>query len=363
MIRVLQVVTHMNRGGLETMIMNYYRNIDRKKVQFDFLVHRPYEADYDQEIKSLGGRIYHISRLVPWSKKYKNELKKFLCDHPEYKIIHVHQDCLSSVVLQCAKECKIPVRIAHSHSASQDKNLKYLIKLYYRRFIPKYATDLLACGEDAGKWMFSGKQFQVLRNAIDVKKYDYNSTVRENTRKEFDLENMTVIGHVGRFSTVKNHKFLIDVFEECLKENKNIRLLLVGDGEEKELIEKKVKDMGLQGKVIFAGIRSDVNRIMQAMDVFVFPSLYEGLPLTLVEAQAAGLPCVISENIPRDCILTKNLITALSLKKSAKDWAEKILSVKDIKRASHMEELNNSGYDIGSNVKKLQEFYLMNEEK
>ena len=136
MIRVLHVVTYMGRGGLETMLMNYYRHIDRSKVQFDFLVHREFEADYDEEIKSLGGRIYHVSRLVPWSRKYKAELRRFFRTHSEYKIVHVHQDCLSSVALQCAKECGIPDRIAHSHNSNQDKNIKYLFKRYYMRKIP-----------------------------------------------------------------------------------------------------------------------------------------------------------------------------------------------------------------------------------
>lgn len=152
-IRVLHVVTYMGRGGLETMLMNYYRHIDRTKVQFDFLVHRDFEADYDQEINELGGRIYHVSKLIPWSRKYKQELKCFFRDHPEYSIVHVHQDCLSSVALKCAEECGIPVRIAHSHNINQDKNIKYLIKLHYMKNIPKYATDCFACSVEAGEWM------------------------------------------------------------------------------------------------------------------------------------------------------------------------------------------------------------------
>ena len=154
MIRVLHVVTYMGRGGLETMLMNYYRNIDRSRVQFDILVHRNFEADYDKEILSMGGRIFHISRLVPWSRSYRKKLKNFFLEHPEYRIVHVHQDCLSSVALQCAKECGVPVRIAHSHNRNQDKNIKYLIKLYYMKQIPKFATEYFACSKEAGDWMF-----------------------------------------------------------------------------------------------------------------------------------------------------------------------------------------------------------------
>lgn len=150
-IRVLQIVTYMGRGGLETMLMNYYRHIDRDKVQFDFLVHRDFEADYDREILALGGRIYHISRLIPWSASYKRELKNFFRSHPEYRIVHVHQDCLSSAALQCAKECGIPVRIAHSHNSNQDKNIRFLVKRHYMKSIPQYATELFSCSKKAGE--------------------------------------------------------------------------------------------------------------------------------------------------------------------------------------------------------------------
>ena len=183
MIRVLHVVTYMGRGGLETMLMNYYRHIDRSKVQFDFLVHREFEADYDEEIKSLGGRIYHVSRLVPWSRRYKAELRRFFRTHPEYKIVHVHQDCLSSVALQCAKDCGIPVRIAHSHNSNQDKNIKYLFKRYYMRKIPETATELFACGKAAGDWMFGGKTYRLLPNAIAAGKYIYEEEKAKKRKK------------------------------------------------------------------------------------------------------------------------------------------------------------------------------------
>lgn len=363
MIRVLQVVTHMNRGGLETMIMNYYRNIDRKKVQFDFLVHRPYEADYDQEIKSLGGRIYHISHLVPWSVSYKKELKKFFYEHSEYKIVHVHQDCLSSVALQCAKECGIPVRIAHSHSSSQDKNIKYLIKLFYRQFIPKYATNLFACGTEAGDWMFLGNRFQVVRNAIDAEKYVYNEQQADEIRKEWGLTNKIVIGHVGRFNAVKNQKFLVDVLDECLKKDENVRLMMIGDGVERPMIEEKVRKMNLDKYAIFTGVRTDVAQLMQAMDVFAFPSLYEGLPVTLVEAQAAGIPCLISDQISKECILTKDLVSIMSLEDTPEKWADMILKCAEKKKMNQLSEIRESGYDIVMNAKKLQQFYLVNGEK
>lgn len=184
MIRVLQVATYMGRGGLESMIMNYYHHIDREKVQFDFLVHRQERAAFDDEIESLGGRIYRLPRLVPWNKGYLSALDRFFVEHPGYKIVHVHQDCLSSVILNAAARHDIPVRIAHSHSANQDKNLKYPIKLWYKRSIPEYATNLFACGKDAGDWMFGGASYQIINNAIDVAAYTYGSTKRQEMRRQ-----------------------------------------------------------------------------------------------------------------------------------------------------------------------------------
>lgn len=357
-IRILHVVTYMGRGGLETMLMNYYRHIDRNKVQFDFLVHRDFEADYDKEIEELGGRIYHVSRLIPWSKKYRMELKKFFRAHPEYHIVHVHQDCLSSVALQCAKECGIQTRIAHSHTGNQDKNIKYIIKRHYMKQIPMYTTDLFACGEEAGKWMFHTTEFQVVNNAIDTKKYIYNSEKAKKVRRSLGIsEDTYVVGHVGRFVSTKNHEFLVRVFAQLCEKEINTKLLLVGDGELREQIEKQVNDLGLTDKVIFTGVRSDVEEMLQAMDVFVFPSLYEGLPVSMVEAQAAGLPCFISDRVSNDCKKT-NLVQQINLELDVNEWAEKILDAKNQVRKDYSEEIKEAGFDIVSNAQWLQNYYI-----
>lgn len=357
-IRVLHVVTYMGRGGLETMLMNYYRHIDRSKIQFDFLVHRDFEADYDREILSMGGKINHVSRLVPWSRKYRKELKKFFLKHPEYKIIHVHQDCLSSVALQCAEECGIAVRIAHSHNSNQNKNIKYLIKRYYMKQIPKFATDYFACGNEAGDWMFSGHSYRILRNAIDVSSYAYSIERAVTIRERLHVQQNLVIGHVGRFDVQKNHIFLLDIFNECVKIVQNAKLLLVGDGEGKAQIQEKVKALGLEDKVIFTGVRSDVSDLLQAMDVFVFPSLYEGVPVTMIEAQAAGLPCVISDNVPKDCIITSDLVTSMSLLDKPRDWAKHIIEQSQMQRNNHLNEIQAAGYDVVMAARKLEKFYL-----
>lgn len=357
MMRVLQVVTHMNRGGLETMLMNYYRHIDREKIQFDFLVHRQESAAYDHEIEALGGKIYRLPVLNPFSNTYKKSLRQFLENHPEYQVIHVHQDCMSSVILKEAKECGIPVRIAHSHSSGQDKNIKYLIKLWYKRQISKYATHLLACGEDAGKWMFCGADFQILNNAINAQNYSFNKSTRNKVRTEFGIaDNEIVVGHVGRFCYPKNHTFLIDIFSEISK-RVSAKLLLVGDGELRKRIEEKVQKMQLQDKVIFTGVRGDVADLMQAMDVFVFPSNYEGVPVTMIEAQASGLPCIISDKVPIECKKTE-LVQQIELESPINVWAEVAIETTKLLRRNTYEEIKKASFDIKENAARLQDFYL-----
>lgn len=357
MLRVLQVVTDMRRGGLETMLMNYYRVIDKNKIQFDFLTHRDYLGDYGTEIQKLGGKIYHISRLNPFSPSYKKELNNFFIDHPEYQIIHVHQDCMSSVILKIAKKQGIKVRIAHSHANSQDKNIKYPIKLLYKKWIPKYATDLLACGKSAGDWMFKGVQYKILVNAIDAKQYRYNIKIREQIRKELGIaEDELIIGHVGRFSPAKNHIFLLRIFQRLLK-RKNAKLLLVGDGELKQKIETEIEKLELSGKVLLTGVRTNIGELMQVMDVFVLPSIYEGLGIVGVEAQAAGLPCVISENVPDEAVITKN-VRKVALSDSEDYWVKVILEAEKVERKDTYNEICEAGYDIESNSVKLEKYYF-----
>ena len=356
-IRVLQVVTHMERGGLESTLMNYYRHIDRERVQFDFLVHRQERAAFDDEIESLGGKLYRLPRLGPWSEGYLAALNHFFDEHPEYKIVHVHQDCLSSVILRAAAQHNIPVRIAHSHNANQDKNLKYPIKLWYKRSIPKYTTNLFACGKDAGDWMFGGAPYQIINNAIDATAYSFNPKKRIEMRHQLGLADKLIIGHVGRFNPQKNHPFLLDIFAALLRKEPNAVLLLVGGGEDMLKIQAKAHALGIAEHVRFLGVRSDVADLMQAMDVFVFPSLYEGLGIVLIEAQAAGLPCVVSDTIPREAYLT-DLVTAEKLSSSVEAWAEKILAKRAIPRIDRRAEIAAHDFDITTEAVKLQEFYI-----
>ena len=358
MIRVLQVVTHMNRGGLETMIMNYYRNIDREKVQFDFLVHRQNSAAYDNEILSMGGKIYRLPVLNPFGLGYRRELKNFFDNHPEYRIVHVHQDCMSSIILKEAKKHGVKTRIAHSHTTSQDKNIRYILKLFYKQFIPKYATELMACSEAAGKWMFGKAYFHVINNAIDTKLYMFDKKKQLKLRKSLKIaENEIVIGHVGRFSLPKNHKFLIEVFKE-ISNTVPAKLVLVGGGPLQDNVKNMVDEFGIKEKVLFMGVRSDIPDLLQVMDVFVFPSHYEGLPVTMVEAQAAGWPCVISNKVPNECIITEGLVTIKELSDSARDWATHIIEESKIQKRDTQEEIKQHGFDIAENAKWLEKFYL-----
>lgn len=356
-IRVLHVVTHMNRGGLETMLMNYYRNIDRSQLQFDFLVHREKRAAYDDEIESLGGRIYRLPPLNPFSPHYRNRLQQFFFDHPEYRIVHSHIDCMSAIPLKAAKKAGVPVRIAHSHNSNQDRDAKYILKLLYKYRIPQYATKLMACSQAAGRWMFGGREFEVLNNAIDASSYQFDQKIRDTQRKALGIDlDSFVVGHVGRFSPQKNHDFLIDIFAELVKE-REATLLLVGDGDLHNHIYTKVCQLGIEKRIIFTGVRNDVADLLQAMDVFVFPSHNEGLPLTVVEAQAAGLPCFISDGVPIECKLT-NLVAQIPLRAEPREWAKKILDVSDTVRQNTYLEICDSGFDVQSNVKKLTAFYM-----
>lgn len=358
-IRVLEIVTDMGRGGIETMLMNYYRHMDRSAVQLDFLVHRQKRAVYDDEIENLGGKIYRLSPLNPFSIGYHNELDAFFLAHPEYKIVHCHLDCMAGIPLHSAKKHGVPVRIAHAHSSNQTKNSKYPLKLLFKRGITKQATQLFACGEAAGKWMFSGKSFTVMSNAVDAVAFRYNAEIRKTVREELFAHdsNALVIGHVGSFWAPKNHLFLVDVFREVHKREPNSILLLVGTGGLMDAVREKVQNLGLQDSVHLIGDRKDVYRVMQAMDIFILPSLFEGLPVTMVEAQASGLPCFVSDKVPLECKKT-DLVTQISLQKPAEYWADQILKAQGTERRDTYAEIASAGFDIVESAKWLQNFYL-----
>ncbi len=355
-IRVLHIVTNMSYGGLENLLMNYYRNIDRSKIQFDFLTHVDIHQDFEEEIAELGGKLYRLPKLNPFSSDYLKRLDGFFRDHPEYRIVHCHLDCMAGIPLKYAKKNNIPVRIAHSHNSNQTRNLKLPIKLACKKLIPKYATDLFACGKRAGDWMFEGRPYTVMSNAIEAGAFRYSAERALEMKAMLDIQGSFVLGHVGQFRDQKNHLFLIDIFNEILKQDENCILVLVGKGPYLNPTEEKVRAYGISDKVRFLGARSDIADIMQAMDVFVLPSLYEGLPVTMIEAQAAGLACVISDKVPIECKITES-VNQVALSAPLKEWTEVILNYKNGERKDAYMDVAAAGFDIGSNAIWLEEFY------
>lgn len=364
-IHVLHVIGQMNRGGAESMIMNIYRKIDREKIQFDFVVHTNSICDFDEEIKSLGGNIYSCPRfkgsnIISYIKFWND----FFEQHKEYKIIHGHIGSSAAIYLKIAKKYGL-FTIAHSHSAGFDEGVKgimYRVFSYPTRFIADY---FFACSENAGISRYGKKvvnnksKFSVLNNSIDIDEYAFSEIVRAKKAKELNLEGKFVIGHVGRFDKAKNQEYLVEVFRIVAQKEKDAILLLVGDGKLKSYIVEKVKNYNLEERVIFTGVRSDVNELMQVMDVFAFPSIYEGLPVTLIEAQAAGLPCIISGSITDEVCIT-NLVEKLSIFESDIEiWSDEILKKQCFVR-KNTNSIKKSNYNINLIIEKLEKFYLRN---
>jgi glycosyltransferase involved in cell wall biosynthesis len=355
----------MNRGGLETFIMNLYRNIDRSKVQFDFLVHSNKEGAFDQEIMALGGKIFSVPSRKQGVLKYRKALADFFNTHPEYKIIHSHISSLTNVSpLRVAKKYGVPCRIVHSHNIMQGgSRIHRYIHRINQLSLKSYATHYFACSDLAAKWMYpkelyENHEFKLINNGIETEKFKFNKDVRIQKRKELGVNNNYVIGHVGRFQTQKNHSFLIDIFKEIYVKNNDCVLLLVGDGELRREIETKVKELGLTENVIFTGVRSDIPELFQAMDVFVFPSFYEGWGIVLVEAQASGLECFTSNKVVPKEVDVADLVEFVDLDKSAQVWADKILNVYSYERNNTTDIIKTGGYDICQVVEDLQKWYL-----
>ena len=327
-IRVAQIIGKWIGGGVEAVVMNYYRHIDRSKIQFDFICDEDSTNIPYEEIESLGGKVILIP---PYQKvfKYHKALKKALKEE-NYKIVHSHINTLSVFSLFAAKCAGVPVRIAHSHSTTNKKEKKKnLLKQILRPFSKVFATDYMCCSELAGRWLFGNKEYDkgnvyLLNNAIDLDKFKYDEKIRNEKRKELNIDDDTlVIGHVGRFVEQKNHRFLIDIFNEVHKEKENSILMLVGQGPLMEEIKEKVKALGLENNVMFLGQRNDINELYQAMDLFLFPSLYEGLGMVVVEAQCSNLPCIVSSEVPKIVKIGSNIIF-VSLENDIYYWAEKV---------------------------------------
>ncbi|XZF76227.1 glycosyltransferase family 1 protein [Bacillus sp. AL-1R] len=366
-IRVLHVVGAMNRAGTETMLMNIYRNIDRKKVQFDFISYSLQEAHYDEEIISLGGRIIRLSKTQSIKELY-NAMKKY----GPYDVVHSHTLFHCGIANVAALMAGVSVRISHAHT-TLDKSNSLVRKVYIKimRFMINHlSTNLMACSKGAGSYLFGEKSITKKKYSFFPNLIDYSMFLKEprkeviQFKKEKKISENIVIGHIGRFIETKNHKFLLEIMESIIKKEPSIRLVLVGDGDLKIQIEKEVNDAKLNEYIVFTGIRSDIPTLLHSMDLFVFPSLYEGLGLVLLEAQASGLPCIVSEAIQPEADLNLGLITKISISDGAEVWADTILKIVKTKK----KRINNivggfeqNNYSLKRGISRLFEIYRIKE--
>ncbi len=328
-IRILHVINEMVLEGAESRIMDLYRNLDTDKVQFDFAVHTVKPAFFDDEIRQRGGRIYvwpefKVSNLL----KYIKEVNTFFKAHQEYGIVHGHIISWGFIYHRIAKKHGVRIRIAHARTSSYEKTLRGYLTLFMLKPLKYFANVYFACSGLAGEYAFGKRtvekgKVRIINNAIDAAKFRFSPDGRESLRKEFGLKNEILIGHVGTFRYAKNHPFLLEVFAEIAKVRPDAVLLLIGDGKLKQEIMGIAHSLEIEDRIIFAGQRTDVPELLSAMDVLVFPSHYEGLPGVVVEAQAAGLRCYVSDAVSQEVAITE-LVQFISLKESAGYWAEKI---------------------------------------
>ena len=361
-IRVLCVFSTLDRGGAESMCMNLYRKIDKSKVQFDFVKHTHNKCAFDDEILSLGGRIFEAPRYKMYNIfQYRKWWKRFFQKHPEYRIIHGHWFSISAICFKIAHNFGC-ITIGHSHCTKGTENgtlksiLRTWIKTFHMRKLEKNSDYCFACSTPAGEWVFPNKEFTVLNNAIDTNKFKFDVDVRKRVRNQLHIDKNFVIGAVGRIMYQKNPLGIVEIFKSAQSRIPNAKLLWVGDGPMREEAENKLKEYGLFDCVIMTGVRSDVNELMQAMDVFVFPSFYEGLPVVSVEAQAAGLPCLLSEGITREAKITERC-TFLPIDNFSL-WANEIENLQKCERTDTRKSIIDSGYDINETSKWLENFYL-----
>ncbi len=356
-IRILQIVSSLNQSsGVLQVVLNWHRNMDKTKIQFDYLYFTEMPINCKTEIENLGGKYYKIpypSFIKPLI--FIKAVRQFFKTH-KYTTIHSHVIHLSFFFYPIAKFYGIKNIFHHSHTTKwSDKFLNGLRNRFLFFWVRSFITKKLACSDFAGKFLFK-KNYTVINNGIDAEKFQFNQEVRNKFRKELNIENKFVIGHVGRFSHEKNHSFIVDIFNEIYKQNKNSVLLLVGDGPLKEEITQKVNKLNLSNNVIFTGTKNNVNDYYQAMDVFILPSFQEAFPVVGVESQASGLPCLFADTISKDVLICNSKQLGLNL--SAEQWADEILKYKNFIRKNESEILKQKGFDIKETSKKIKNIYL-----
>lgn len=363
-VRVLQVLGGTDLGGAESRVMDIYRHLDRSRILFDFCVHAQGPGFYDAEIEKLGGHVYRVPRFraVNWM-AYRRAWKEFFRTHPGYVAVHGHMTSTASIYLPIAGKSGVPLTIAHARSAGVDPGPKGWLTRLLRRNLWKKADLCLTCSRMAGEAVFgkarsdAGK-VQTIPNAIDAEAFAFSATRREKKRQELGIApEEFVIGHVGRFGHMKNHDFLLEVFAHVCRQLPSSRLLLVGEGGLMEEMKQKAADLGVADRVIFAGNQAGVADYDMAMDFFVFPSIFEGLPGSVIEAQATGLRCLVSDSVTPEVLITP-LAEAMPLGQGAKKWADHVLIKRNYVRGRMTEEVRRAGFDVLDQVKTLEEIYL-----
>lgn len=362
MIRVLQVFGGLDRGGSETMVMNLYRNIDRNRIQFDFVTHQTVKGDYEDEIEELGGRIFRVPRYkVINHVSYIKAWKKLLRDHPEWKIVHGHMYTLASIYLKVAIN-EGRSTIAHSHSISNGKGLKACIQDIIEKPLPYIADRFMACSNDAGLWLFGedvikSDRYLMLPNAIDVDRFKYNEMTRLTMRNSLNIEDKIVLGHVGRYNYQKNFPFLLELIDKLRDIDQRYILLQIGDGKENKELKDLIKEKKLENSVKLLGVRDDIPNLMQAMDIFIFPSISEGLGIVAIEAQASGLQCLLSNKLPTESDIT-DLVNYLPIDNGVENRIDVIVNSKLGNRPDKSCQIKEANYDIKQTANIITKYYL-----
>lgn len=362
MYRILVIAGKMHSGGKKNLIMEYYRNIDRAKIQFDFVCDSDSNAIPQKEILNLGGKVYVVP---PYQNIFLNMYKIYcICKNNDYEIIHSYNGTMNIFSLFMAYLAGVPIRINESISMGNSQEKKNILKIFLKPFSKLFSTHLMSNGVSCGIWQFGEKEFRngnisIFKTIIDTEKNRYNLIERNKVRKKYNIDNKLVIGHIGRLTIQKNTLFVIDIFNEIAKINKNTVLLIIGDGDLRNQMLRKIKEYNLEGKVLYLGRREDIQQFYNAMDCFLLPSLYEGLPLVGVEAQCSGLPVFFSSQVPKETKICKNLCNFIDISLGAEYWANEILkNIKNIERKDCSSEVKNNGFDSTIEGKKLEEYYI-----
>lgn len=354
-IRVLHITGAMYPGGYENFIMNLYENMDRSKIQFDMVVHARKENDYVPRIEAMGGRVYELPRLTKHPVQNLVGLYRIV-KRNHYPIVIRHTSNAMVTPQLLVSKLAGAYTICHSHNET-DPNY-YAHKL--GRLLMNLSTcEKIACSEKAGKWMFGNDSFHIIRNAISIEKFSFSQKKADDIRREFGFGACRVYGNIANFIKSKNHCFLLKVYKEISMIDPSARFLCVGEGTLRPEIEQEIKDLGLQNKVILTGIRNDVEKIMSCLDVLIFPSFFEGLPLTLIEAQISGLPCLISDTITPDVIITEGIVSPESLENKPSVWAKKAISLMPVSdRQCQTDNISKHGYDLVTLVQWYESYIL-----